>query len=324
MKAWQFTDVGKPLALNEIPDPEPNADEIVIDIKASGICHSDVGFLDGSLSYLLPFSPFTLGHEIVGFVAEVGSDVTKFAVGDAVVVPAAIEGPGCSLNGGFAAKVTVPERLVIAMPEGIPWDQAATATDAGLTSYHAMIVRGGAQAGSKVGVIGFGGLGSLGAQVALAVGAEVYVAEINETVHDYARNIGVTDVSTSITHFADKDLDVIVDYAGFGTTTAEAVDTVRPGIARRGESTERPGGRVVLVGLPVQMGTIDLHTLILNEVELHGSQSGTLEDCEAVLKLMADGKVASRITQIGFDDIGEGVTMLERGEVVGRLVAILD
>jgi 2-desacetyl-2-hydroxyethyl bacteriochlorophyllide A dehydrogenase len=323
MKAWQFTDVGKPLALNEIPDPVPSADEVVIDIKASGICHSDVGFLDGSLTYLLPFRPFTLGHEIVGNVAAVGSDVTGFAVGDAVVVPAAIEGPGCSLNGGFADKVAVPERLVIGMPDGIALDQAATATDAGLTAYHAMFVRGGVQAGSKVGVIGFGGLGSLGAQAAMAVGAEVYVAEINEKVHDYARELGVADVATSITQFADKDLDVIVDYAGFGTTTAEAVDTVRPGIARRGESTERPGGRVVLVGLPVQMGTIDLHTLILNEVELHGSQSGTPEDCKAILQLMADGTVASRVTQISFDDIGDGIGMLERGEVIGRLVAML-
>jgi D-arabinose 1-dehydrogenase-like Zn-dependent alcohol dehydrogenase len=71
------------------------------------------------------------------------------------------------------------------------------------------------------------------------------------------------------------------------------------------------------------MGTIDLHTLILNEVELHGSQSGTPEDCKAILQLMADGTVASRVTQISFDDIGDGIGMLERGEVIGRLVAML-
>jgi D-arabinose 1-dehydrogenase-like Zn-dependent alcohol dehydrogenase len=324
MKAWRFTEVGVPLSLDEVPDPDPGADEIVIDVKVSGLCHSDVGFLDGSLTYLLPFRPFTLGHEIAGVVGAVGSAVKDFALGDKVVVPAAMEGPGCSLNGGFADKVVVPARLVIPMPSGVPWEQAATATDAGLTSYHAMFVRGGVKAGYKVGVIGFGGLGSLGAQAALAVGAEVYVAEINEKVHDYARELGVTGISTTITDFADKDLDVIVDYAGFGTTTAEAIDTVRPGIGRRAESTERPGGRVVLVGLPVQMGTIDLHTLILNEVELHGSQSGTLEDCEAILRLMAEGTVSSRVTQIGFNEISDGIGMLERGEVIGRLVAVLD
>ncbi|MFJ9157954.1 zinc-binding dehydrogenase [Streptomyces griseoviridis] len=310
MKAWQFTEVGKPLTRNEVPEPEAGPGEIVIAVRAAGLCHSDVGFLDGTLTSLLPFRPITLGHEIAGVVAATGPGSTRFAVGDRVAVPAAIEGPGTSSNGGFQPRVAVREDLVIPLPDGIAWDQAAAATDAGLTSYHAMIVQGGVTAGTKVGVIGLGGLGSLGAQVALAVGAEVHVAEKNEKVHAFARELGVAGVATDIGAFAELGLDVIVDFAGFGTTTAAAVEA-----ARR-------DGRVVQVGLGVSEGTINLQTLTLNQVSLIGSQAGTAEDCRAVLDLVAAGKVTSRTTPIGFDDIADGIGRLERGEVIGRLVAV--
>lgn len=310
MHAWQFEEVGQPLALNEVPEPRPKQGEVVVAVEAAGICHSDVGFLDGTLTHLLPYRPITLGHEIAGVIEAVGPDATRFAVGDKVVIPAAIEGPGTSSHGGFQPKVPVPERLVLPLPDGIPWDQAAAATDAGLTSYHALAIQGGVGEGTKVGIIGLGGLGSLGAQIARALGAEIYVAEINEKVHQLALEVGAVEVDTDIKAFADRELDVVVDFAGFGTTTAGAVETVRR------------NGRVVQVGLGVAEGTINLQQLTLNEVELVGSQAGTAEDCEAVLRLIADGSVSSRVTRIGFDEIGDGIGRLERGEVIGRLVAI--
>lgn len=310
MQAWQFTEVGVPLTLREIPEAEPEEDEVVVEVKAAGLCHSDIGFLDGTLTPLLPFSPITLGHEIAGVVTATGSGATRFSVGDKVVVPAAIEGPGTSSNGGFQHRVPVRESLVVPLPDGIPWDQAAAATDAGMTSYRAVTTQGRVREGMKVGITGLGGLGSLGAQVARGLGAEVYVAETNEAVHDFARELGAVGVDTSIKAFADKGLDVVVDFAGFGVTTSEAVETVRR------------GGRVVQVGLGVAEGTVNLQALTLNEIELVGSQAGTPQECAEVLRLVAEGKVASRITRIDFDEIGDGIGRLERGEVVGRLVAL--
>jgi alcohol dehydrogenase, propanol-preferring len=312
MQAWQFMEVGKPLSLNEVPEPQPEPDEIVIDTKAAGLCHSDVSFLDGTLTPLLPFSPITLGHEIAGIVSAVGADISQFTIGDKVGVPAAIEGPGTSKHGGFAPKVVVKEHLVVPAPDAVPFDQAAAATDAGMTSYHAVMVRGQVAEGMKVGIIGLGGLGSLGAQIASSNGAEVYVAEVNERVHDYARELGASGVATDIAAFKDEQLDVIIDFAGFGTTTAGAVETVKD------------RGRVVQVGLARETGTINLNRLTLSSLELVGSQAGTKEDCAAVLELIAAGKLTSRITTIGFDEIGEGIRKLERGEVVGRLVARFD
>lgn len=324
MRAWQLVEHKHPLVLNEVPDPVPGPHEIVIDIKASGLCHSDVSFLDGSLADLLtPVRPITLGHEPVGVVSAVGSEVTRFKIGDRAGAPAAPDSPGTGLPGGFSDKLLVPERLAILIPAGISWVQAAAAMDAGMTSYHALVKRGGLRRGMKAGIIGFGGLGSLAAQVGLGIGAEVYVAETNDAVHPYARSVGVTGLSRTITDFEDEQLDVIVDFAGFGTTTAQAVQTVRPGAKRMAESTERLSGRVVQVGLPAITGEINLHTLTLNEVDLVGSMGGTHEDCSDYLALVAAGQVESRVTEIGFDEIGDGIGRLERGEVVGRLVAIV-
>lgn len=309
MRAWQFTEVGKPLTMSEVPAPAPAADELVVHVRAAGLCHSDVGFLDGTLTPLLPFRPITLGHEIAGIVSAVGPDVTEFSVGQKVVIPAAIEGPGTSLNGGFADEVVVPERLVVALPDGVPFDQAAAATDAGLTSYHAVSVQGRVSPGARVGIIGLGGLGSLGAQTALALGARLFVAEKNERVHDFAGSLGAESVASDITDFAGEGLDVVIDFAGFGTTTDGAIHAVRR------------GGRIVQVGLGHARGEIDLQALTLNEVELVGSQAGTKEDCVAVLDLVAEGRLSSRITEIGFEEIADGIGRLERGEVIGRLVA---
>jgi len=311
MKAWQFVAENQPLTLNDVPEPTAGPDDVVIDVKAAGICHSDAGYLNGTLTPVLAFHPITLGHEIAGIISAVGENVSTLTVGDRVVVPAKVEGAGTSLNGGFAAKVASPATYVIPLPDGVDWDQAAAATDAGMTSYHAAITRGGVTVGTKVGIIGFGGLGSLGAQAALAVGAEVYVAETNEAVHEFARELGVADVATDIADFTDTGLDVIIDYAGFGTTTAAAILAVKP------------GGRVVQVGLGVAEGSIPLLQLVLKPVDLLGSVAGSNDDCAAVLALVAEGKLSSRVTHVTFDEIKDGVERLERGEVVGRLVAML-
>jgi 2-desacetyl-2-hydroxyethyl bacteriochlorophyllide A dehydrogenase len=312
MRAWQFVEEGQPLTLREVAEPGLASDGVIVDVKAAGICHTDTGFVDGTLSFALGPAPITLGHEIAGVVSAVGADVTSFAVGDRVAIPANAEGAGTAFDGGFAAKVASPADWVVPLPEGIDWGQAAAATDAGLTSFHATVAQGRVIEGTKVGVIGFGGLGSVGAQIAVALGAEVYVAEKNSKAQEFARSLGFDHVSDDIAEFVDCELDVVIDYAGFGTTTAGAIAAVRT------------GGRVVLVGMGVAEGTIPLVQLVVKEVHLIGSLAGSVEDCEAVLKLVAAGTVSSRLTPVTFDEIGEGLERLRRGEVVGRLVAMLD
>lgn len=102
---------------------------------------------------------------------------------------------------------------------------------------------------------------------------------------------------------------MIVDFAGFGTTTADAIDVV--GV----------GGRVVQVGMGRLQATISTASLILRKVTLIGSQGGTKDDVEGVYRHLATGKLAPKITEITFDEIPDGIGRLKRGEVVGRLVA---
>lgn len=312
MKAWRLTAAKEPLQLFDIPDPGASANEIVVDVKAAGICHTDVGYLDGTLTHVLGFTPITLGHEIAGVVSQLGKDVTGFEIGQRVVIPATVPGPGTGTDGGFADKVKAFDHQVLPLPDGIPWEQAAPATDAGMTSYHAL-KRGGVRSDTKLGIIGAGGLGSLAIQFAKGLGAEVYVTETNRGAWDRIRALGVDGLVENIREFADRDLDVIVDYAGFGTTTDDAIETV--GV----------NGTVVQVGMGVDRADISTTTLMLKQVNLLGSLGGTNEDAAEVLEMMAAGKVSSEVEIVGFDDIDESIKRFERGDATGgRLVAVRD
>lgn len=312
MKAWQYIANNQPIALKEVEEPVAAPGEVVLDVRAAGICHTDVSFLDGTMSDYLARSPLTLGHEIAGVVCEVGDGVDGITIGDRVAIRADPRGPGCGRDGGFQPRVAVQAEFVVAVPDAVPWDQAAVSTDAGGTAYRAVMHRGAVKANDKVGIIGFGGLGSLGAQIAQLAGASVYAAETNLGLHAAILDSGASAVSTDIRDFDRAELDVIVDFAGFGTTTAAAIEAVRP------------GGRVIQVGLAKRTGPVDLVTLTMKEVELFGSMGGSNDDNMRVLELMAKGKLHCRTVQIRFEEIGESISRLQRGGVVGRFVAIYD
>ena len=311
MKAWQFTNTHEPLALNDVPDPIAGPGQVVLDMKAAGLCHSDVGLLEdeGWLS-MLAKRLITIGHENAGVISQVGEGVTGFSVGDRVgVCPTTAAGaPGYSFDGGFAPKMLIDPQALVPIPDNVSFVLGAAATDAGMTSHAAVITQGGVSSGDTVGIIGFGGLGQVGTRIAVLAGATVYVAEVNESVWDNARAAGATGVAKSITDFPDVTFDVIVDFAGFGTTTAQAVDIIRR------------DGTVVVVGMGKLESTISTKSLILNQCRLVGSNGGTKDDVAGVYGYMATGELNPTITTISFDEIPEGLEKLHRGEVVGRLV----
>ncbi|MDY5127334.1 zinc-binding dehydrogenase [Actinotignum sp. GS-2025f] len=311
MKAWQFTNTHEPLVLNEVPEPTAGPGEVVLEMKAAGICHSDVGLLtdEGWLS-MLAKRPITIGHENSGVVAEVGEGVTEYRVGDRVgVCPTTAAGaPGYSFDGGFAPKMAVPAEALVPLPDGVDFVLGAAATDAGMTSHAAVVTQGGLQKGQTVGIIGLGGLGQIGARVAVLAGADVYVAEINEKVWPLAEKIGAKGVKGSIKDFSDITFDLIVDFAGFGTTTADAVDIIRR------------DGTVVVVGMGKLESLISTKSLILNQCRLIGSNGGTKADIAGIYEFMATGKLTPQVTTIPFEEIPEGIEKLKNHEVVGRLV----
>ncbi|NLB48120.1 MAG: zinc-binding dehydrogenase, partial [Microbacteriaceae bacterium] len=106
--------------------------------------------------------------------------------------------------------------------------------------------------------------------------------------------------------------DVIIDFAGFGQTTADAVDVIRR------------DGTVVLVGMGRLEALINTRSLILNQCNLRGSNGGTKADIEGIYEYMATGKLNPKLTEITFDEISDGIDRLHEGKVEGRLVAVMD
>lgn len=315
MKAWQFTNTHEPLVLNEVPEPTAGAGQVVLRMKAAGLCHSDVGVMeDEGWLDMLAKRPITIGHENAGEIIALGEGVTDFAIGDRVAVcPTTPAGaPGYSFDGGFAEQMVIAAEALVPIPDGVDWVYGAAATDAGMTSHAAVVAQGGVKAGDTVGIIGLGGLGQIGARVAVLAGATVYVAEVNKEVWPLAEKIGAKGVAASITEFPDVTFDVIVDFAGFGTTTAEAVDVIRR------------DGTVVVVGMGRLEATISTKSLILNQCILRGSNGGSKSDIAGVYEYMESGDLAPTTTTITFDEIPEGIERLKRGDVTGRLVAVFD
>jgi propanol-preferring alcohol dehydrogenase len=313
MKAWIFSGAGRPLELKDIPDPQPKPGEVVIDIKATGLCHSDVAALDDpNWAVNFDYTPIVLGHEPVGVVTALGEGVTSLAIGDRVGVPS---GPpaavGYTRDGAYAEKTTAPAETVVKVPDALDFVRAASGTDAGNVAYHAVVTRGQVRKGEKVGIIGIGGLGQIGARIAVVLGGEVYVAEPKESVWPMARNLGAVRVERDITDLADADLDVIIDFAGFGTTTAGAIDVVRR------------GGRVIQVGMGRLRAEINTNSLINKQVDLKGSMGGGATELAGVWDLMARGDLDPVLSLVPFADIDKGLDRLRRGEVQGRLVVDL-
>lgn len=313
MQAWLFTGVHEPLQRIERDLPEPGAGEVLVRVQGSGLCHSDVGRMDGTLTPYMPKKPpIVLGHEIAGEVVTIGSEVTAYAIGDRVVASGTLEFcPGRDADGGYATHCLLPASCLIPLPASVDYVQGAAATDAGQTSYHALMGAGELRAGQRVGIVGLGGLGMTASRIAVLVGAEVHAAEPRREAWDAASDQGVASVSADVLELAPLSLDLIVDFASFGTTTAGAIQAVRP------------GGLVVQVGLGRTVATISTMALIGKSVTLRGSGGGTPADTAAVLDLMHRGELTIAASTIGFDGIPDGLERLKRGGVVGRIVAEL-
>ncbi|MDD2554759.1 MAG: alcohol dehydrogenase catalytic domain-containing protein [Syntrophaceticus sp.] len=321
MKGWEFTDTNIPLKLVEKPDPVAKPGFVVIEVKAAGLCHSDVAALeDPGWIGIITAHPMYMGHENAGVIIEVGEGVEGWKVGDRVgIAPISAKlsaetgrswAVGYQCDGGYADKCAVPVDCLVPLPDGVSFMEGAAATDAGMTSYHALYKAGGAKPGMKVGIIGIGGLGQFAAGMALIDDMDLYIADVSPDARKLAEEMGIKHVYENVLDMADAGCEVIVDYAGFGTTTAGAIEAVAP------------GGTVVVVGMGILESLINTRSLILKQVHLVGSCGGTAEDIKDVYDYFATGKLKPQLSTITFDEVAEGLERLHRGGVKGRLVAV--
>jgi len=339
VRAMGVTAYGEPLVPLDLPEPEVPAGYALLEVLTCGVCFSDVktsrGHMPFSADLTLPAVP---GHEIHGRVvrtnppglADPGTRVTVFHYwpcgrcaacrrGDETLCSAFVGWVGFTHPGGFVERMAVPADRLVSVPATIDPVHAAPLSCAMGTAYRSVIVRGGVRAGSRVAVIGLGGVGIHAAQVAVAAGAEVVGFDVSEPTLAAARDLGL-DARRS-----DEPEALAGSPAVHGDGVDVAIDTVGHaetlGLAER---LLRPGGRLVAVGYsPNSSLTVATPRLVLGELELVGSRYAHRDDLERAVALVAAGLVRPIVGLVRpLEEVNEVFEALESGAVVGR--AVLD
>jgi propanol-preferring alcohol dehydrogenase len=342
VRAYRLLDWQRP-GYDEVPTPTPAAGEALVRVGGVGLCHSDVLFLE-SPAGVLPYEvPFTLGHEIAGWVDAVGDGVDDLAVGDAVAVACMSpcwecrwcrrgadnycvntwRGRGFGVDGGLASHLVVRRRELVPLGELDP-ALAAPLTDAGATSYHAVQrVRPKLEAAAAVGdatavVIGVGGLGSYAVQwLKLQTQARVVAVEAREERVEAARRLGADEVllagdglSRRLREVVGADgADAVLDFVGSDQTLNAAV---------RNAATM---GAIALVGQG--FGTAQVrYGQPAHDCDVFNPQGATIAELHEVIALARTGTVQIEVEQFAFDDVPTAYERLKAGTLDGRAVVL--
>jgi propanol-preferring alcohol dehydrogenase len=303
MKAVRLVKPGQPVEMQEIAIPRVGLSDVLVQVKAAGICHSDVHYRAG-VSPVDPL-PLTLGHEVAGVVERVGSGVTAFKAGDRVCLHYMVtcgECLYCSMgneqfctsgkmlgkyrDGGFAEYIVVPARSAFHLPEEISFEHGAIMMCSSATAFHALR-KGRMKPGETVAVFGVGGLGMSAVQLARAFGAmDVYAVDINPAKLELAEGYGAVPINAS-----EKDplneierltggrgVDVALELIGLPLTVQQSVQSLAV------------FGRAVVVGLMDQAVEVaPYRDLMLKEGELIGSSDHLASELPGLIELARRG-----------------------------------
>jgi L-iditol 2-dehydrogenase len=275
VKAVQLVEYGR-LELVDLPTPVPTDDEVLIRVRACGICGSDVHGMDGSTGRRVP--PIVMGHEAAGEIIEAGSAAHSWNPGDRVTFDSTIYCGVCEYcrrwqvnlcerrqvigvscpeyrrQGAFAELIVVPQRVLHPLPENLSFEAAAMAEPVSVALHG--VTRSGMQPADRVAVIGAGMIGLLIIQVLRAKGAaEIVVVDIDAEKLKLAKELGATDTRSTT---ADLGLDIAIEAVGISETVEMAIRSVRK------------GGAVALVGNISPQVNIPLQAVVTRELSLYG------------------------------------------------------
>ena len=339
MKAVRLVKIGRPLEMHDIPVPEIGAHDVLVKVKAAGICHSDAHYRAG-VSPVYPL-PMTLGHEVAGVVEKVGETVAGLHPGDRVCLHYMVTCGNCEYcnmgseqfctsgsmigkyrPGGYAEYICLPKRSVFKLPEEIPFEQAAIMMCSSSTSYHALR-KARVKAGEIVAVFGVGGLGMSAVQLAFAMGAlQVFGIDLNPGKLALAAEYGAipidagrVDAVEEIKHITKgKGVDVALELIGLPVTMRQAIECV--GVF----------GRVALVGLNEKTIEINPYVELLGkEAEIIGVSDHLASEIPTLLEFSRFGKldlskVVAHTIPLDVDIINETFDQLDTYSHTGRVV----
>ena len=339
MKAVQLVKIGQPVEMHDIPVPEIGPKDVLVKVKAAGICHSDAHYRAGA-SPVRPL-PMTMGHEVAGVVEEVGETVTGIQPGDRVCLHYMITCGNCEFcnmgseqfctsgsmigkyqPGGYAEYISLPSRSVFTLPEEIPFEQAAIMMCSSATSFHALR-KSRLKAGERVAVFGVGGLGMSAVQLAYAMGAlQVFGVDINSDKLALAEEYGATPINASqadaveeIKHLTkNRGVDVALELIGLPATMQQAIECA--GVF----------GRIVLVGINEKTIEIDPYAeLLCKEAEIIGVSDHLASEIPTLIKFARLGKldlskVISHTIPLDADMVNKTLDQLDTYSHTGRVV----
>jgi len=337
MKAAILHEFKTSLSLEEIDPPKPGAREVLIEVEACGVCHSDLHVADGDWTQLnsIVKKPLILGHEIAGRVVEKGADVSDLQIGDRVGVPwvywtcgecefcrdgnenlcARQKITGVSEDGGYAEFVKAPATHATKIPEGLSSVEAAPLFCAGVTVYRAL-KKAKIAPGQRLAVFGVGGLGHLAVQIGRELGAEVSAVDVSGEKLALAKSLGASTTLNAATENVVKELRKRggVHVALVASAAKAAYDTAFTCI--------RPTGTLLVVGLPAESICFPPILMASTEVCIRASAVGTRQDLREVLAMAAAGKVRCQTATRPLAQVNEVLEQMRRGQISGRMVLV--
>jgi len=315
-----------PLEAVALPAPEPASDEILVRVRACGVCHTDLHTVEGEIAGKLPVVP---GHQIVGVVEKVGSAVREYRDGDRVGVPwlhrscgdcefcrsgrenlcEQAQFTGFHVNGGYAEYAVAPAAFAVRIPDNFDDAHAAPLLCAGIVGYRALRLSS-IRPKQKLGLYGFGASAHIVLQIAVHWGCEVFVATRNAEHQRLASELGASwvgraeDVPNATLHAA-------AIFAPAGTLVPEAL------------RASRKGGTLVLAGIYMTPIPELKYELLYHERMVRSVANATREDARQLMQLAGEIPIRTEVQTFPLRDANRALLALKRSEIRGAAVLMI-
>ena len=328
MRAMVLNAFGEKLALSDVPAPKPKNGEILLKMKAAGLCGTDLKIVDGKLNIITP--PHIPGHEIAGEIVECGDGVSKEMLGKRIIAHTHhtcgicefcrrgefnmcrdIRGRlGFEMPGGLGEYLTMAAVNCVEIPDTISYTDACIVPCAMITPYNA-IKRARIKVTDRVVMLGVGGLGVHGIQFLKFLGAHVTAVDIKPEKLVKARELGA-DVALSYDDFINNSerYSVIMDNVGIPKTTAACH-----------KKLDKHGRFVQVAYAPGLEFTYEPYFMHVNEIEIIGLRNGTIPDLLEILQILSRNGIEPIVDRIlPLEKANEALDLIRRGEAMGRVV----